>query len=235
MLIVDGPIQEVATFGGPPTGTSPTYSLTVVLGSPIAPGTAWTVQVGPHSYTSVNGTLVVPGLDSGTYPFTVETAYAPDGTTRYLPVDDPSLLALNSNQTVGIGFFTQYWVDLENGTGGSLTVTAASGALEAPSGWFDSGTELVITATSGTPCTSFLGWRGTGTGAYTGGQTVAVLTVEAPITEVAQFGPSCWEVMGPLYGTPLLTMPELWVVTAIAGLALGGMIGIAARRASRAR
>jgi hypothetical protein len=222
-VTVGGPITEVATFTWIATPPPPQYTLTVSLASAttLAPGTVWTITVGSTSYSSTNTTLVASGLLKGTYSFSVKDAYSTDGTTRYLPSDVVNIVTITGNKTMTLSFTTWYWVDVENTTGGAVALSTPSGAPEATSGWFQSGTQLVLTATPGAYV--FKAWTGSGTGSYGGDQAVQTITVNGPVREIAAFQPPPPTATSV---TEYFNMPVVWVALAIVGLVVGLAVGM---------
>jgi photosystem II stability/assembly factor-like uncharacterized protein len=65
--------------------------------------------------------------------------------------------------------------------------TALNGAATPPSGWFDAGASVSITATPDAGF-GFNGWTGTGSGAYSGWANPASVKMNAPVTETPAFG-----------------------------------------------
>jgi hypothetical protein len=74
-------------------------------------------------------------------------------------------------------FTTQYLLTME---------PAPGGGVDPGSSWYDAGAVVPITATPALS-SSFAGWTGTGTGAFSGSNNPATVTMNGPITEVAGF------------------------------------------------
>jgi hypothetical protein len=222
-VTVNGPITEVANFMFVQNPAAPEYTLTVTLGTTLAAGTSWSINVGSNSYSSTNTTLVATQLLKGTYSFGAKDAYSPDGTTRYVPSNVVSIITITSNKTVSLSFTVQYWVDVQNSTGGAVLLSSPSGAPQASAGWFTSGTQLVLGATPGGPNELFTQWVGTGTGSYTGTLPSGTITVSGPITEVAGFipkAPAANQV------TEYFNEPVVWVALAVVGIVVGLAVGM---------
>jgi uncharacterized repeat protein (TIGR02543 family) len=81
------------------------------------------------------------------------------------------------NTTFTATFSTQYLLTMNAGTGGTVSP---------PSNWFNSGQVVPISATANTGYT-FSSWSGTGTGSYTGPVNSSSVTMNASITETANF------------------------------------------------
>ncbi len=75
-------------------------------------------------------------------------------------------------------FTTQYQFTMQ---------TVSNGTATPPSGWFDAGASVSITATPDAGF-GFNGWAGTGSGAYSGWANPASVKMNAPITETPAFG-----------------------------------------------
>lgn len=69
-----------------------------------------------------------------------------------------------------------------------VTMTAGTGGIVSPpSGWWPSGAMVPITATATLPNYAFAAWTGIGDGSYTGPNNPGSITVQAPITQLANF------------------------------------------------
>jgi photosystem II stability/assembly factor-like uncharacterized protein len=64
--------------------------------------------------------------------------------------------------------------------------TAANGTASPPSGWFDAGASISISATPDVNY-AFNGWSGTGSGSYSGWNNPASVKMNAPVTEAPSF------------------------------------------------
>jgi List-Bact-rpt repeat protein len=74
-------------------------------------------------------------------------------------------------------FTTQYYLTMTHGTDGRVTPASR---------WKNSGATVSISATPFTGY-SFTNWTGTGTGSYSGPNNPASITMDGPITEMANF------------------------------------------------
>jgi hypothetical protein len=94
-------------------------------------------------------------------------------------------------------FTTQYLLTMNSGTGGSVTPA---------SGWTNSGTSVSISATASNGY-SFTGWTGSGSGSYSGSNSSALVPLNGPITETANFAvvtngsPPAQSISGIIVGT----------------------------------
>jgi len=71
----------------------------------------------------------------------------------------------------------QYYVTLQTNGPGSITFN---------SGWYDAGTTIILGATAN-PQHTFKSWVGTGSGSYSGTHNSTAVTINGPITELANF------------------------------------------------
>lgn len=190
-ILALGPIVESASFAPLPTDR---FNVTLIA-SGLAPGTWWSVFLNGVGFSSDQANFTVYGLYScsagaaGHYNLTLPTAY-PNGTalTRYVPGTYRSSFCINSAAPIVVPFSTEYGLTVASTPGGFATVTmgttttdqllwAASGSLVQVEEYPDSGY-------------SFLGWNGTGVGAYTGTSYAPPVGIGGPIVELASFGPS---------------------------------------------
>jgi Divergent InlB B-repeat domain len=191
-VTANSPIVENAAFQPLPGAR---FNLTVIasgLPSDLAP---WTVQVGNSSYTSNLTEMTVGNLWSwtapyglGAYKFAVPDAYE-TGTnlTRYVPGPVPRVVGTNGSFTpaVVVPFSPQSLFQLDALNGGIVESTVA-GAPEGTSDWVAPGTNVTISADAN-PGFTFVGWVGSGPGAYTGANASQVVRAWGPVTEVASF------------------------------------------------
>jgi hypothetical protein len=74
---------------------------------------------------------------------------------------------------------TQYYLTMEANP-------AAGGSVSPGSGWYDAGSSIQISATPNSGY-QFYGWVGSGSGSYSGSANPATITMNGPITEIANF------------------------------------------------
>jgi len=100
-------------------------------------------------------------------------------------------ILVSGDATITASFKTQYYLGMYvtnlDVIGTNLQADATNGGAVSPlSGWYDEGTNLVIFATPPFG-NSFNSWIGTGSGAYSGTNNPAAITMNEPITETAAF------------------------------------------------
>jgi hypothetical protein len=187
-------------------------------------GTAWTLSNATASFSSTGTTLVVSGLSSASYSFTVGTSISPDGQTRYVPGAAKVTANVHSNVTVPVPFATQF----------RLTVSAVGpGTATPPTTWVGQAASFEISASPAGTAT-FLGWSGTGTGSYTGPNENATIAATGPITEIASFvnAPTAVGTTSSA-SSSLWTNPLVWVALAAVGLVVGLVVGAVLSRNRR--
>ncbi|MCI4324840.1 MAG: hypothetical protein L3K00_03010 [Thermoplasmata archaeon] len=212
-----GPVVEVATFVPASSGR---YSATFrTLGIP--GGASVTVSLGMRNVSGNGAGLTIGNLSAGWYTLSVPDVYAnTTGGTQYefstAVASGGTLYPNGTLQVVGnvalnLTYLTKYLVTLaETGPG---TISLAAGAY-----WYLANDTVSVTATPGTG-SRFLGWVGSGTGAYTGPLTQLALGVAAPFNEVAVFA----QPAGP--ATFTLTVIQLGLPNGVPWSVLVGALG----------
>ena len=79
--------------------------------------------------------------------------------------------------TYTANFTTQYYLTMNGGAGGTVSPS---------SGWYNSGSDVSISATPSSGYT-FSGWTGSGNGSYSGLSDPGLVTINGPVTETASF------------------------------------------------
>jgi List-Bact-rpt repeat protein len=217
-ISVGGPVTELATFVPVSHPARPTYTIEFAWSVGYLRGTTWNVTVGNASYAGIGPDINVSGLFAQAYTATVSGATSSDGNTKWTPTLSKIAITVSQNATQPVIFGPpSYWVAIGGSAGGS----------ESPiSGWFASGAPLDLNAVPNVG-QKFGNWTGTGAGSYSGNQSVANLTVNAPLTEFASFHPS---ISATTAATSVWSNVSTWVVLAAIGLFVGLLVGIAVRR-----
>lgn len=222
---VGSPITEVALFAPTPVTPPPVFTVKFVEQTPLVAGTTWTLSNKTTTLSSTTSTIILSDLSPGTYVFDVGTALSPDGQTRYVPLAPGTVTAdASANQTVPVYLTTEY----------RLTVSSVGPGTAAPaSEWVAPGTPVALSA-SPIGTATFLGWVGTGGGAYTGPDENVSVTLTGPSTEVASFATAVVST-GPATasGSSLWSNPLVWAGLAIVGLVVGIGIGAVVARGRR--
>ena len=208
----NAPLWETAQFVWQPPVPPAEFTLTVsATGLPT--GVVWNVSVGQTGASGPTGTLVVGGLN-GTYSVGVATLYTAVG-TRWVPDKASFSQPVTSNATASVAFTEQFL----------LTVVASvGGSVSAGTQWVNATGSVTITATANATSV-FTGWNGTGAGMNNGTSATISVTLNNPITEVANFAPvyptkqtgSATEGQGLALG--------ILVVLIVVGLAVGLLLG----------
>ena len=166
-VTMNGPVTELALFDA--------QMLVTVATNPS--GRSITVDGG--NYTSPRSFAWVP---SSTHTIAV-TSPQTTGGSRYTfvtwsdggPISHS--VSPSTEFTYTADFSAEYYLTMQASTGGSVTPVSA---------WFAAGTLVAITASPDSNYT-FAGWTGTGSGSYSGSNSAASVTMNAPVTESASF------------------------------------------------
>ena len=177
-----GPVTETAQFGIPPPPVIHTYGLTVFEHG-LPPGLSWNLSVGTTGATGTSTSLLVSGLN-GTYVVTIPDVYAGLG-VRYVANELASnTTTITGNESLNVTFETQYLLTISATYGGS-----ASSPGGATPDWVASGSSVTLSETPANASYVFVNWTGSGSGAYSGTDASPMITVNAPVTELATFAP----------------------------------------------
>ncbi|MEM4098981.1 MAG: hypothetical protein QXW57_04455, partial [Candidatus Micrarchaeaceae archaeon] len=164
--------------------------VTITMNSPISE----TANFAPNTYTvifqssPVEGAPVTVDGNSETTPYNISVIYGATVSysygnpfnggsgVRYVnPSPASGSFTVTSSTTVTADYTTQYY----------LTMNAQPGLSVSPSsGWYNAGTQVSISATGSTG-SALYSWVGTGNGSYTGTNNPATITMNSPISEIA--------------------------------------------------
>jgi Divergent InlB B-repeat domain len=219
-VVPTGTVTETAVFEAAPVPYVPSYTVTFELGSHLAAGTSWSLVFNGTAYTTTSGWINVTGLAPTTYTVSAPTIYSPDRTAEYAARGLAGSIDLSSNKTVAVDYATSYWVSIVASSGGTLS--------PGQSGYFANGTSINLVATPSGGY-SFVGWVGSGTGAYTGSAANTSVTVSGSFGESASFA-----LIPPgATSTSFLATTTGIAVLAILGLVIGLAVGIVVFRSRR--
>lgn len=183
-------VDILYTLGAPSGASFPT----IFTASGLPNGTAWSLEVGGSSYGvtansttlsltgdtsfSVNGSFVYLPNGTGYYAASVNvTPYVANETASNSPA--PATVLLNGSGEVTVNYRPMYYV----------TVAASVGGSVGPANqWVDLGGSVAL---SETPASGyhFVGWSGTGSGQYTGGNATPTVRPTGAVSEFATFRP----------------------------------------------
>ena len=142
-------------------------------------GTNWSVTFNGVAESSTGKNITFNVTDNGTYPYRIETPISGGTGVQYVVTSSAS-----GNVTVGtkpvtepVTYGTQYYLTMGASPSGSATLSPANG-------WENSGASVSISATPKSGYT-FRSWSGKGPGNYTGGANPASVTMNGPVSEVA--------------------------------------------------
>ncbi len=175
-VTVNGPIHDTAAFSR--FQANVTFRTNPAGLQVLVDGAAYTTPVTIPWTTGASHTITaVDSQYNGSFTRYIWSTWSDSGARIH------SISALRDT-TFTANFTTQYYV----------TMTANPGGTVSPlSGWFNSGQVVSITAFSSSGY-QFARWTGTGTGSYSGFLNSASITVGSPITEVASFSRSAFQV-----------------------------------------
>jgi hypothetical protein len=213
-----GAVTEFATFVPVHPTPHPKYNETFEASVAFPAGTAWSVTINGTSYAAIGSTVIVKDLTPGQYTATVTTATSTDGLTKWAPVSPAVSVAVTGNGITPVPFAKpSFWVSIGSSTGGTTSP---------PSGWFAAGTAVTLNASANLG-EMFVNWTGTGSGSYSGNESTAPVTVNAPLTEVATFAPVPIAVTAV---TSVWSAGTTWIALGVVGLLVGLGVGLVVRR-----
>lgn len=152
----------------------------------LAAGTVWSLTFNGTTYSSATPWINLTERP-GTYPYSVGATAAPSGTAGYLPVTSGSSLSVVPGDTYTIDFEPAYLVRAVASPGGLVSVNGGAPQSVATA-WVASDATVSLAATL-SPGYSFVGWSGSGSGAYSGNASSASAEAVGPLVESAAFAP----------------------------------------------
>ncbi len=152
----------------------------------LATGTYWALTLNNTRYSSTTPWINIT-THPGTFFWSVADAVSPSGTAGYVPTGVSSSISVTPDHTYDVQYTPAYLVHLESSTGGLVSLNGGY-PTNSVSAWEASGASVSISATL-SPGYSFVGWSGTGTGAYSGNLTTTSVAAGSPLLETATFQP----------------------------------------------
>lgn len=180
----DSGVEEFASFAAVPntvevveTGLAPGEFYSLVYNGEIYSSnlSIWALPV--HTVGQFN--VSVPDIPSSQ---TVGERFVPVSITSTFPAGIGATFSVTGNGTIFLGFSTEYALTLT--TSGPGTTDPASGSY-----WEPAGSVVAVRAFPNSSTLSLEQWSGTGSGSYSGNAVGILVTMNAPLTEDAQFGP----------------------------------------------
>jgi len=163
-------INQVATWKSVPV---------VFTESGLPSGTPWSVTVNGQPLASANSSVTVDE-QNGSYTFAVASPIAGGPGVRYVATSAAGSFTVNAAPVnVSVTYLAQY----------QLTAAAdpvGDGTVFPGGNWFNAGAAVSLSALA-TAGYQFESWSGSGSGAYSGANNPATLTMGAPIFEQAEF------------------------------------------------
>ncbi len=177
-VTMNSPVLETANFTA---GTIPVTVTTVPSGLSITvDGTGYTSPqvfnwTTGSTHTIATDSIQPSGVSGSRYRW---TAWSDTGSLSHT-------VAPTAARTFTATFGTQYM----------LTMTAnPGGTVDPPTGWHDAGSTVTITGIPD-PSFSFSSWSGSGSGGYSGNANPRNITINGPITEIANFVQNPYQVI----------------------------------------
>jgi len=160
-----------------------------------------------HDSSSISG-LSTPAGGTVTYYYSTANSCPASNPTTVNTVAESSGVVPNSNDVTFSNFGKYYWYASFSGDQSNIGATSACellnvgyyltmqmtgggiGSVSPPSGWYNPGTNVQITASAGTGY-HFCYWTGSGTGSYSGSNNPANVVMNSAITETATIKLTC--------------------------------------------
>ncbi len=146
----------------------------------LTPGTVWQFAFNGTIYSSSTPWINLT-MHPGDYPVAGYPVVAQNGSVGYAPFNLAASMNVTTGQSYDINFSNAYRLQVVVGAGGTIAPANTSY-------WLAPGSQRTFTATV-LPGYEFVGWSGTGNGAYTGTNLTATVTANGPIVETANFYP----------------------------------------------
>jgi hypothetical protein len=181
-ITMNGPITETAYFGTQTITMTVSYSITGG-GSGYSPSVFNYMQGGTSRNYTMTITPTSLSVDGGA-PWSVSPNPLGGSTSSERWYSNQTLSGTASPTSLVFSFQHQYALTMAVSPAGAGSTTPPAGA-----NWYDSGVSVTISANAASGY-SFTGWSGAGTNAYAGPNNPATVTMNGPITETANFGPS---------------------------------------------
>lgn len=142
-------------------------------------GTPWNATINGANYAS-NSSTITAFESAGAYSYSVpEPIPGPPGVRYVATPESGSFSVVNASVNVSVTYAQQFSVS-------GVAAPAGAGTVAPELGWYARGS---VVNWSAVPALGYLfdAWQGNGTGAYSGPANPTLVTVEAPVVEVAQF------------------------------------------------
>lgn len=168
-ITMNSPIDEVANF-------AKNAYVVKFIESDLPTNTTWSVTFNGTQKSSSSNTITF-NATQGNYSFS--SAPIVENLTRYYPTPISGTIDVTQNTTQNIKFIKQFY----------LTMSAnpsSEGTVSPNSGWYDALSNVEITEAPN-QYYLFESWSGSGSGSYSGTNTIENITMDAPITEQANF------------------------------------------------
>ncbi len=143
--------------------------------------TSWWVNLNGNNSSAATSSISFSVLN-GTYPYTVPAVLSGSPGVQFLAVTSSGTVAVNgADIVVEVPYSTQYFLT-------TIAFPAGEGTVTPGSGWYPAGASVGLSAVPSAGY-GFFNWSGSGSGNYSGTSATPTITMNAPITENATFGP----------------------------------------------
>ena len=215
-------LSVVATLNGQIAKNSSIITITTTYmvtfsESGLPSGTSWTATFNGNPKSSTTSAITFSGIANGAYPFSVSTPVPGGSGIQYVGAPASGTITVSgSNVSQAVIYTTQYQL--------TTSVNPASGGTISPStgNWYNGGTPVPVSATAN-PGYTFQSFTGTGLGSYSGSNNPASVTMNGPVSEVANFQAATTTYTVPFSESGLPTGTN-WTVT-LAGQTLSSTTG----------
>jgi len=144
-------------------------------------GTTWWVNLDGNNSSRATSSISFSVLN-GTYPYTNPAVLSGSPGVQFLTVTSSGSVVVNgADVVVAVPYSTQYFLT-------TIVFPPGEGSVTPGSGWYPAGASVGLSAVPSAGY-GFFNWSGSGTGNYSGTSATPTITMNAPITENATFGP----------------------------------------------
>jgi hypothetical protein len=165
-----------------------TYTITFTE-TGLPSGILWYVTLNGITHNSTTNSIIFTVLN-GSYSYTIENPISGGSSIQYIITESFGNITISgTNTNKNINYTTQYYLTME-------TEHAPLNTISPASGWYNKSSTVKIflnpdnfthLSSSGWIYFTFLSWNGSGNGSYTGNNDSANITMNGPITEIANF------------------------------------------------
>ncbi len=158
--------------------TLKTYTL-IFIESGLPNGTQWSVTINGNTFSSNTNSIVLTE-PNGTYAYSISNPISGGAGIQYATYKQNGIAIINGgNVNINIIYIKQYYLSMNN-------YPINSGIVTPESGWYNLSSIISIKAIPNSNF-EFVSWTGIGNGSYSGANNPAIITMNGPITETANY------------------------------------------------